>query len=76
MVGGRGGAGVCLHGGGRGETFRLPEALVWSLPSTPQDFFLSVGNVPLLAGPNFQALGLDLGFFGYETATGRNFALQ
>jgi len=54
----------------------LPEALVWSLPSTPQDFFLSVGNVPLLAGPNFQALGLDLGFFGYETATGRNFALQ
>jgi hypothetical protein len=58
------------------RTFRLPEALVWSLPPTPQDFFLSVGNVPLLASPNFQAPGLDLGFFSYETATGRNFALQ
>lgn len=56
--------------------FRLPESVVWSLPATPQDFFLSVGNAPLLARPSFQAAGLDLGFFTYETATGRNFALR
>jgi hypothetical protein len=56
--------------------FRLPESVVRSLPATPLDFFLSVGNAPLLARPSFQASGLDLGFFTYETASGRNFALR
>jgi len=57
-------------------TFRLPEAVIASLPSTGQDFFLSVGNMPILARPDFQAAGIEAGFFSYETATGRNFALQ
>jgi uncharacterized protein (TIGR03437 family) len=59
-----------------GRGFRLPESVVWSLPATPQDFFLSAGNAPLLVRPAFQASGLDLGFFTYEMAAGRNFALR
>ncbi len=58
------------------RTFTLPESLVWSLPSSPQDAFVSVGAVPLLAGPNFRAAGIDYGFFTYEIASGRNFALE
>jgi uncharacterized protein (TIGR03437 family) len=56
--------------------FQLPEAVIWSLPNTQQDLFVSVGNVPLLAGSDFQAAGIDVGFFRYEMASGRNFSLQ
>jgi hypothetical protein len=56
--------------------FTLPESVVSLLPSATLDLFISVGNLPLLSKPAFHAHGIDLGFFSYEIASGRNFSLQ